>query len=332
MKATIPDTFSGLIELLDYFKTPQICEDYIQHKRWNGRPTCAHCNSRRVYRFSDGKRFKCSHCKKQFTVRVGTIFQDSNVPLRKWIIAMYLNTAHKKGISSYQLAKDIKVTQKTAWFMLQRIRFGLGHEEEIQQLEGTIQVDETFVGGKNKNRHADKKVKNSQGRSFKDKTPVFGAVVPNQYTLCKGKDGKPKRLLTMPSQVKCYVVPDTKAESIQPIIRQIIKKGSIIVSDEWMAYNGLNDSYDHRVVDHRAKEYVNANGDTSNAIENVWSHLKRSIIGIYHFVTRKHLHLYVNETVFRFNTRCMNEQTRLNFALSRFNCTIKYKQLIAKAA
>jgi transposase-like protein len=165
MKATAPDTFSSLIELLDYFSTTKKCEEYIQVKRWGNSPICPHCEGEKIYKFSDGKRFKCGSCKKQFTVRIGTIFQDSNVPLRKWIIAMYLNTCHKKGISSYQLAKDIKVTQKTAWFMLQRIRYGLGHDTANEQLEGTVQVDETFVGGKNKNRHADKKVKNSQGRS-----------------------------------------------------------------------------------------------------------------------------------------------------------------------
>lgn len=170
------ENFNSLLEVYDYFSDEQKCLDYLATQRWDGEIICPHCNHNKIYAFQDKKRFKCAKCRQQFTAKVGTIFEDSKVAMRKWFIAIYLVTSHKNGISSHQLAKDIKVTQKTAWFMLQRIRFGLGANVDTDELEGTIELDETFVGGKNKNRHADKKVENSQGRSFKDKTPVMGML------------------------------------------------------------------------------------------------------------------------------------------------------------
>jgi transposase-like protein len=189
----------------------------------------------------------------------------------------------KKGISSYQLAKDLNVTQKSAWFMLQRIRYAMQYKTFMKPLEGTIELDETFVGGKNKNRHFDKKVKYSQGRSFKDKTPVFG-------------------MLERGGELRCVVIPDTKADSIQPIIYNNIKQGSTVYTDEWWAYKGLNNDYIHGVVDHGRGQYKN--GDVcTNTIEGFWSHLKRGINGVYHQVSRKHLQKYADEFTFRYNVR-----------------------------
>lgn len=311
----LPENFNSLLELIEYFKDEQTCVDYFQIKRWNGNPVCPHCNNKVVYKFSDNKRFKCAACRKQFTVKVGTIFEDSKIPLRKWFVAVYLITSHKKGISSHQLAKDLKVTQKTAWFMLHRIRFALAQgsfEAPLgnEQGESIIEVDETFVGGKNKNRHANKKVENSQGRSVKDKTPVLGMIERGGI-------------------LKAMQVPDTKSETIQPIIDQEVITGNIVVTDEWWGYKQINAAYEHFCINHANGEYANGLAHTNN-IEGFWSLFKRSIIGIYHFVSTKHIQKYVDEAVFRYNTRHINEGVRVRSMLTKTQGRLKYKTLIAK--
>ncbi len=231
--------FKNLAELIEYFSDKQKCYDYLTQLRWNGNVTCSFCNCEKVYELKgDNKRFKCSNCRKQFSASKGTIFENSPIPFQKWFMAVYILTAHKKGISSIQLGTDMGVTQKTAWFMAHRVRFALKVSSFDIQLDGVVQADETFMGGKNKNRHADKKVKNSQGRSVKDKTPVFGLADE------KGK-------------VKTQVIPNTQAETIKPIIiAELVKKGSIVVTDEWQAYRGLAKNYQHVVVNHKEGKYV----------------------------------------------------------------------------
>ena len=306
-----PEDFDSLMELMNYFDTEAKCVAYFQQRRWGNTPICHHCGHDKAYRFSDGIRFKCAKCRKPFTVRQGTIFEDSKVPLRKWFIAIYLVTAHKKGISSHQLARDISVTQRTAWFMLQRIRHKLGVDNDPnEELEGVVEVDETFVGGKNKNRHYNKKVKNSQGRSFKDKTPVLGMMQ---------RDGK----------VKTVVIPNTQGDIIQPILQQVVKEGSTVITDEWMAYKGLDKQYTHHVVNHGSGQYAIGKLIHTNTIEGFWAWLKRAYNGVYHYMSRKHLQQYAHEVTFRYNTRMMRGSERLNFALSLDSGALKYKQLIA---
>lgn len=239
--------FKSLLQLFNHFKDESTCIDYLIKQRWNNKPVCPHCGHNKSYKIENGKRFKCANneCYKKFSVTVGTIFENSKIKLNIWFAAIYLATAHKKGISSLQLHRDLGVTQKTAWFMLHRIREMLREKRSVL-LSGTIQADETFVGGKNKNRHADKKIENSQGRSVKDKTPVFGML----------NDGT----------VNTNVVTDTKAETLKPIIRLMIEKGAIVVTDEWNAYNGLSDEYQHEVVKHNEKQFVN-NGFHTNSME-----------------------------------------------------------------
>lgn len=202
--------------------------------------------------------------------------------------------------------------------------------------KGIIQVDETFVGGKNKNRHADKKVKNSQGRSFKDKTPVMG-ILQQQVTEIIERPNKvivnkivKEKIILQEAVLICKVVADTKAESIQPIIRANVKHNSTIVSDEWFAYRGLNNNYNHFIVDHTAKQYVNKAGYTSNALEGGWLIFKKAIIGTHHKVTRKHLQLYVNEFTYRYNTKNLKDATRFIDATTRItNGRLRYKELVA---
>jgi len=311
MNDQYPEDFGSIIELMDYFNTEEKCIKYHQHRRWGSNTCCPRCDHEKVYSFSDGKTFKCAKCRKQFNVRTGTIFEDSKISLRKWFIAIYLITSHKKGISSHQLGRDINVTQKTAWFMLHRIRFQLGMDNDPDEIiEGVVEVDETFIGGKNKNRHKDKKVEKCQGRSFKDKTPVLGLF--NRST----------------GRVKTFAISNTRGATIKPILFRIVRKGSVIISDEWQAYRGIDKYYDHYYVNHASKQY--ADGDIyTNNIEGFWTWIKRMIMGVYHNISRKHIQSYANEATFRFNSRSVNKGFGLSFMLSSFSPgKLGYKSLI----
>lgn len=317
------------------FPTEKSCHEYLAYQRWEGLMTCPHslCGNEKAYVFKDGIRYKCSKCRRIYTAKTGTFMEGSKLETIKWIMALYL-VLHKKGISSMQLSKDIDTCQKTAWFVLQRIRTALGNEKE-QELEGEIALDETFVGGKNKNRHADKKVKQSQGRSFKDKTPVMGMLQQQEYTLVerphKNNPAKTviEKIVTKQSRVICKVVTDTSAVQIQPIIKQHIKAGSLLVSDEWHAYRGLNSIYQHEVVDHASKQYVNEAGYTSNAIEGFWTQCKLSVHATYVRPTRKHLQKYFDEFAFRYNYRNLAVQDQINNVIANMNIRLKYKDLVA---
>jgi len=327
-----PTEFNSLLELMNYFDTEEKCLQYIEQIRWNGSPVCTTCFSEKIYRFKDGKRLKCADCKTEFTAKVGTIFQNSKLPMIKWFMGMYLVSCHKKGISTYDLADDLEITQKTAWFLQQRIRKLLEQDDTII-LEGTVQCDESFVGGKNKNRHKDKKVRNSQGRSFIDKTPVLGMVqqqeteiVEREHKIIKGRTVKEKRI-TKKAFVKCKVIASTQAEAIQPVLKDNIKEGSKIYTDEWKGYNGTENHFDRSYVDHGKGQYVNGEV-TSNAAENVWSQLKRSIFGIHHWVSKKHLQKYVDECTFKFNTCKFNNGHRINLMMANISGSQPYKKLI----
>ncbi len=192
------------------------------------------------------------------------------------------------------------------------------------KLSGIVQADEAFIGGKNKNRHWDKKVKNSQGRSFKDKTPVLGLLQQEEYEYVERPHKKitgrtvRDKIITRRGRLFCKVIPDTKGKHIRPIVYQMVERGSILVSDEWQGYNGLDGTYQHEIVNHIAKQYVNEAGFTSNAVENRWSILKRMIIGTYHKVSRKYLQRYVDELVFRQNNRHLKGYELLAAAMQ--NC------------
>ncbi|MFC4687166.1 IS1595 family transposase [Epilithonimonas pallida] len=287
--------FSSILDLIRAFPTEESCIKYLENLRWKNGVVSPFDSTSQVYSCKNN-RYKCKNTGKYFTVKTRTIFEGSKVSFQTWFIAIYLYTSHKRGISSYQLARDLAVTQKTAYFILQRLRHATEHESFSRQFEGIVQCDETFVGGKNRNRHADKKVKNSQGRSFKKKTPVFGAVEKST------------------GFVKAIVIEDTKAQTIQPLLKQHIKSGSHVMTDEWHAYKNIQGYYKHTFVDHGRKQYANQD-TTTNAIECYWSHLKRSIIGVYYKTSRKHLQLYVNESTFRYNTKQMKTAQRFDLFL-----------------
>uniref|UniRef100_UPI0025D25A6F IS1595 family transposase n=1 Tax=Mucilaginibacter sp. TaxID=1882438 RepID=UPI0025D25A6F len=226
--------FKSLIQVLDFFKDETTCVKYLAASRWDNEPACPHCGNVGAYITNRGYKCKAKECHKKFTVTTGTIFENTKISLRLWFAAMYLCTAHKKGISSLQLSRDLNITQKTAWFLLHRIREMLANNEATQ-LEGGIEVDETFVGGKNKNRHANKKIDGSQGRSAADKTPVIGIAQKSEYTIVerdhkviKGRKVQ-ERIYTKYSNVTLQVVSDTSAETLHPIMFKNVKADSKIV-------------------------------------------------------------------------------------------------------
>lgn len=308
---TMFSQFKNLPQQLDYFKDEQTCKDYLATQRWNGHVTCPFCSHEKVYTTNRGYKCASKVCNKKFSVTVGTIFENTKLPLRKWYAAIYLASSHKKGISSLQIARDLGIDKKNAWFMLHRIREAFAPKPIETQIDGLFHADEVFIGGKNKNRHADKKVPESQGRSTKDKTPVFG-------------------IMQTGGKITTVVVPDTKAKTLKPIIEQLVAKGAIIVTDEWLGYTGLSKNYGHIVIKHKDNEYVRGAFHNNN-IEGYWSLFKRMYIGTYHYMSRKHLARYCNELSYRFNSRTSTEADR--FA-SVVQCTngkrITFKQLTGK--
>lgn len=236
---------------------------------------------------------------------VGTMFEGSHIPLRKWFVAIYMFLARKKGISSMQLHKDIAVTQKTAWFMLSRMRYNIKNIKYI--VFGDItQVDETYIGGKNKNRNAGKRLENTRGRSLKLKTPVMGLL----------SNG---RVFTEP-------IPRASKHILQTMINTLVPQGSTVVTDGWYGYKGLSKNYEHRVIDHHKGEYVKDHYHT-NSIEGFWSQLKRGIFGVYHLVSKKYLDLYCNEFAYRYNTRDIEDGQRFGLFLTIANDRIRYCEL-----
>lgn len=297
--------FKSVRELLNAFPDEQSCINHLENLRWNGIVISPFDKTSKVYKCKNNK-YRCKNTGKYFNVRTSTLFDNTKVELRTWFLAIYLITGHKKGISSLQLGRDLNVTQKTAWFMLQRIRNCFGIENN-HALDNEVECDETYLGGKNKNRHADKKVEGSQGRSAKDKTPVLGMVEREGKLIAK-------------------TVENTKGETLTPEIVKSVKETAKVYTDEWLGYRSLQRIYDHLFIKHKEGEFVKGRVHT-NTIENFWSLLKRGIIGIYHFTSKKHLQKYVDEFVFRYNTRKITEVCRFNLMLANTEYRLTYKNL-----
>ncbi|RYU92239.1 IS1595 family transposase [Mucilaginibacter terrigena] len=305
---------STILDLVKKFPDEKSCHQYLAATRWDtGEITCPHenCGHDQYYVFTDGIRYKCKECNRLFTAKTKSFMEGSKLASIKWILAMYLIT-HKKGISSIQLGKDIGVTQKTAWFLLHRIRNALCHEPDKQNLDGVVEIDETFVGGKNKNRHYCRRVnyKEVTGRTYPDKTTVFG-----MYERGTG-------------QVRAMVISRRQLKELARVITYNIKPGATLMTDDWIGYRGVDKIYNRRVIDHG--KWIYADGEiTTNRIENFWSHLKRGLHGTYIRVTPKHLNKYVNEFVYRFNSRTLDSQQQIDGIIKRMVCRLKYKELKA---
>ena len=287
--------FNSIISLTSYFTSNKKCEQAIMESRWSdGDVVCPYCGKHHC-KMSKNGRFHCTGCNKNFSCLVGTIFENTKLPLIKWFVAMYLISSHKKGISSHQLSRDIEVTQSTAWYMLQKIRM-LYPQSDSEAFEGTVECDEVYIGGREKWKHKSMRTPHTQGRSTKTKTPVFGMMERSTYVNDKGEE-EPI------TYVHAFIVENTNRTTLQPIIQQFIEDGSRVITDELSAYNGLSAlGYTHAVVNHGAEEY--ADGDVfTNSIEGFWSHFRRMITGCYHDVSDEHLQSYIDEAVYRWNTR-----------------------------
>lgn len=302
--------FNTILDLVQRFPTEQSCHEYLASRRWEGYMMCPYdnCQNDKSYVFKDGIRYKCTCCKRIYTAKTGTIFEGSKLRLITWFLGLYL-VMHKKGISSVQLSKDLGVTQKTAWFMLQRLRTVLGNEPQ-EMLEGVVEIDEAFVGGKARFKHKDKRIKYNPGRGWADKVPVMG-------------------MLHRGGKVKAMVVPNVLMVTLRRVVLENVKGGSDIMGDGFNGYRALEPAYNLQSVDH-GKGFYGDGGDLhTNTIENFWSHLKRSLTGCYIKVSKKHLDKYVKETVFRYNYRDLPVYEQFNKFIENFECRLKYKELIA---
>lgn len=291
-----------------YFNNEDVCKDAIIETRWGKEQgqdvVCPYCGQHHCVTRKDGK-FRCNHCKRNFTCKVGTIFEDSNLSLVKWFIAMYLISSHKKGISSCQLARDIKVTQKTAWYMLHKVR-ALYAQNDSEALSGEVECDEVYIGGKEKWKHQSMRTPKTQGRSVKTKTPVFGMMERSEI---KNKKGN----MEFMSYARAMVVEKIDRATLEPIIGQFIEDGSTVFTDEFSAYNHVGDmGYNHRVCNHSALQFVCEDDGSvyTNNIEGFWSHFRRMITGCYHDVSDEHLQSYIDEACFRWNTRKASQSER----------------------
>lgn len=271
----------NIIQVYKQFPIHLDCIKHLENVRWNNEPVCPYCGSKRQSPQPKEQRYKCNNCNMSYSVTVGTIFHKTKLDLQKWFLAITLVLNAKKGLSARQLARDIEVTKDTAWYMLMRIRKAFIDDNEL--MEGIVEVDETYVGGKNKNRHNDKKTKGGQGRGGDDKTAVVGTLQ---------RDGK----------VRAQKVKDVSAKTLHGIVKKNIKKGTQLMTDEWRSYNGLSLLYGHNIVRHAMGEYVNGACHT-NTLEGFWSLLKRGVIGQFHYVSPKYLNKYMDEFCYRYNNR-----------------------------
>lgn len=267
--------------------------EFLEAQRWGNTPHCVHCNSTRVYKMTDGitdkrnKRFlwRCRECQKQYTVRVGAIYEESRIPLRHWCYAFWRAATSKKGVSALEISRQTQISYKSALFLMHRIRFAMA-PGKMRKFQGTVEADETYVGGKPRYKGVSKR-----GRGTK-KTPVFCIVK---------RDGNIHR----------QVVADVSAKTLKDAIRECVEKRARIITDENPSYNGLASEFKggHETVRHSAKQYVR--GDVfTNTAESSFAILKRGLNGIYHSVSKEHLHRYLAEFDFRWNTRKLNDGDR----------------------
>jgi len=303
-------TFKSFAQMLEALPTDDACRIFLEQIRWNGNPVCPHCGSENKdhYELKTKGKFKglrkCKDCRERFTVTVKTMFEGSHISLRKWFIAIYIFSAHKKGVSSHQLARDLGITQKSAWFVLHRLRVAFNHREFQKTIQGITELDETFVGGKDRNKHKHKK-------GLTEKSTVFGMM--------ERETGK----------VRTEIVRNTWSETLTPIVEQNISKDSTLMTDGAKYYLSLKKAYQLHSVSHVTGEYVRENVHT-NTIEGFWSLLKRGIFGIYHSVSPKHLNKYCDEFSYRYNNRKITDAERFSFSLANANERLTYKQLINK--
>jgi transposase-like protein len=312
-----------LLEAIQHFSDEQVCIDAVAKMRWPDGPECPACLAKKPYYLKTQKRFKCRECRRQFSVKLGSIFEDSPIPLQKWLPAMWMITNCKNGVSSWEIHRAIGITQKSAWFMLHRLRlamkqdYGFGPLNKIGGPENKVEVDESFFGGKMKNMHREKRARY--------------AAVTGHTGGSTGKTIVVGLLDREAREVRAKVVPDTKRETLQAEIFKNVKFGSAVYTDNAVPYDNLSWKYIHEVVDH-SQEYVRGQVHT-NGLENFWSLFKRHLRGTYVAVEPFHLDRYLDEQVFRFNNRQkpMDDYARFEKVLGQVaNKRLTYAELTGK--
>lgn len=309
MEQQVPQTLHAAIK---YFSDPEVCRQHLAQLRWPDGVTCPHCGADNPHWMESVKRWKCynKECRKQFSVKVGTIFEDSPIGLDKWLTALWIIVNAKNGTSSLEISRAIGVTQKTAWFMGHRIRLVM-QNGSICKLSGEVEVDETLIGGKLRNMHPERKAL-AKGRTNDGKVIVMG-------------------LLERKGNVRTKVIEDAKKETLQPLVKKHVEEGAAVFTDALPSYNGLDADFVHEVINH-AECYVRGHVHT-NSIENFWSLFKRCVHGTYVSVEPFHLFRYLDEEGFRFNERKSTDGQRFTEALG--NATgkrVTYKELIGSEA
>jgi transposase-like protein len=310
------DTPKTLLEAVKFFSDYENCRRYMVKARWaDGTVRCPTCNSDHVAYLANARVWKCygKHERPKFSLKVGTIFEDSPIPLEKWLPTVWFLVNCKNGISSYELSRALGVTQKTAWFMLHRVRLAM-RTSGFGKLYGEIEVDETFIGGKARNMHLDKREKEITGRGAKDKAAVLG-------------------FLRRGGEVRGEVIPNRRKHTVQGIVRKRVAPLSMVYTDELPSYEGLDDEFIHQAVNH-AIQYVRGRVHT-NGLENFWSLLKRGIKGTYVSVEPFHLARYLDEETFRYNNRDVEigDAGRFVAALAQIvSKRLSYDELTGKAA
>lgn len=293
-------------ELFELFPDQESARKYIELRLWPEGPVCPRCGGMDRIGVRKSGYYRCNPCKWDFTVRTGTAFGRSHVPLDKWIHAMYLLVTSRKGISSLQLSKELSITQTSAWFLLHRLREACGNDLEV--LRGTVQIDETLIGGKKKNKPLSKRT--SVGRGSAGKRIVIGMREVNGRT-------------------KALPIESVSHKNIRAAVTANVKAGSMLHTDELPAYQMLRGEYGHATVCHKDSEYVR-DGVTTNSIESVWAVMKRGLHGVYHHASDKHLARYVNEFTFRLNAGNVKQHTLLRINALVDACAgkrITYKEL-----
>ncbi len=305
--------FRTINDVAIHFQDNKTCIEYLTQLRWNGSPVCAFCGHTHVYELK-GKfpRYKCASCRKHFSAIKGTIFENSTVPLAKWFMAIFILSTHRKGISSVQVGRDIGVTQKTAWFMMQRVRNAFKMQSFTYDKLGSdnvVEVDESYLQGKPSNMH-----KKKRERIEKEGNPNAIAVV-----------GAVER----GGEVRAQVIERTNYENVIPFLVKSVHQGSKLMTDDHVVYGTMSRLYEHQTIKHMLKEYVRGDVHT-NTIENFWSILKRGVYGTYHSISPKHVQNYLEEFAFRFNTRTFSEAQRFDKVVSLANHRIDYATLTRK--
>lgn len=320
--------FKTIHEFNEYFSSEKVCYEFLEQQRWQGVPVCPHCGStKNPYRvksrgkFTDIPSYRCSEreCDLPFTVRTNSIFEGSKVELRKWYQAIYEISIAKKSISSIELAGRIGVSQKTGWFINHRIRTMLA-QTTPELLTDTCEVDESWIGGKERNRHQSHRAKIKREL----KRQLTGKTIDSEKTIVFG-------LLQRDGRIINKIVPDTSRNSLLPIIEKYIEKGSTMYSDDHKVYRNLSKAgYNHEYVNHSLHEYVRGPVHTSN-LDGYWSSLKRGIIGVFHHISHKHAHRYCDEFSFKYNTKLYNDSGRFYEIISKVhNARLTYKDLTAE--